>query len=81
VARLLESTLDADLRKANGAIFQLRRARRNCAAGWVTLACQDYHAVVRQVPARADFTIETSMFDCRRSIETRRDKGRKGPGT
>jgi|SRR5450631_818319 hypothetical protein len=26
--------------------FRLRRARRNCAAGWVNLACGDYQAIL-----------------------------------
>src|SRR5512145_3361537 len=35
VARLLQNGKhDADLRRANDAIFRLRRARRNCSAGW-----------------------------------------------
>jgi hypothetical protein len=52
VARLAESTLDADLRQINDVVFRMRRARRNCAVGWVTLACQDYHAVAQNLPGR-----------------------------
>jgi hypothetical protein len=62
VARLAESTSDADLRQINDAVFRLRRARRNCEAGWVSLACRDYHAIARtpvSVGAR-----EESMVHC-----------------
>ena len=45
VSRLVQSTRDADLVQVNDSVFRMRRARRNCEAGWVTLACQDYHAV------------------------------------
>ena len=41
---------DADLQRASDAIFRLRRARRNCNAGWVTLACQDYQVIIQRVP-------------------------------
>jgi hypothetical protein len=27
-------------------VFRLRRARRNCRTGWVSLACQDYQALL-----------------------------------
>ncbi len=48
VARLVQNGKhDADLRQAGDAIFRLRRARRNCDAGWITLACQDYLVVLR----------------------------------
>jgi hypothetical protein len=48
VARLVQNgNRDADLRQASDAIFRLRRARRNCDAGWITLACQDYLVVSR----------------------------------
>lgn len=42
---------DADLRLVGDAIFRLRRARRNCDAGWTTLACRDYVAVTRGTSA------------------------------
>jgi hypothetical protein len=44
---------DADLRQVGDAIFQLRRARRNCQAGWIRLACQDYLAVSRTAVVQA----------------------------
>jgi hypothetical protein len=47
VARLVHETTDASLRQAGDALFRLRRARRNCRAGWLALSCQDYHAIVR----------------------------------
>lgn len=48
VARLLqEGKRDADLQQVSDAVFRIRRARRNCRVGWVTLACQDYAAIVR----------------------------------
>jgi len=47
VARLLHETSDAALRQAGDALFRLRRARRNCRAGWLALSCRDYHAIVR----------------------------------
>ena len=44
--RLQGSGQDAELRQAGDAVFMLRRARRNCEAGWMVLACQDYLAVI-----------------------------------
>lgn len=38
---------DAELRQLSEAIFLVRRARRNCEEGWMTLACQDYLTVIR----------------------------------
>ena len=50
ISRLVDSDgQDSELRRASEAIFLLRRARRNCAAGWTLLACQDYVAVIRGV--------------------------------
>jgi hypothetical protein len=50
IARLVQNgKRDADLRQAGDAIFRLRRARRNCHAGWTTLACQDYLVVARGI--------------------------------
>jgi hypothetical protein len=69
VGRLAESTRDSDLRQIHDAVFRLRRARRNCEAGWLTLACQDYHAVARSLPGRINIHDE-SLFACRRSAET-----------
>ena len=68
VSRLAQSTRDADLRQANDAIFRLRRARRNCAEGWFTLACRDYHALAHNLPGQADFHQE-SLLACQRSAE------------
>jgi len=50
VSRLVHSTRDADLRRVNDSIFRMRRARRNCEAGWFGLACQDYSAVAASTP-------------------------------
>jgi hypothetical protein len=44
---LVRRTADADLRKIGDAVFRMRRARRNCNAGWLRLACLDYRSVVR----------------------------------
>jgi len=50
ISRLVDSDgQDSELRRASEAIFLLRRARRNCKAGWTLLACQDYVAVIRGV--------------------------------
>jgi hypothetical protein len=45
--RVQNGERDADLRQVGDAVFRLRRARRNCHAGWIALACQDYLAVAR----------------------------------
>ena len=37
--------------------------RRNCEAGWVTLACQDYHAVVAGAPG---YAMTNQLFPCAR---------------
>ena len=58
VGRLVHQSADASLRQAGDALFRLRRARRNCRAGWLALSCQDYHAIVR---LRADTGNETPM--------------------
>lgn len=47
---VLDAKHDTDLQRAGDAIFRLRRARRNCNAGWVTLACQDYQVIIQKVP-------------------------------
>jgi hypothetical protein len=41
---------DAQLRMLGDAVFRVRRARRNCEAGWTRLACQDYRAIVHTMP-------------------------------
>jgi hypothetical protein len=63
VARLLQSTRDADLVQVNDSVFRMRRARRNCEVGWVTLACQDYHAVVAATPG---YAMTNQLFPCSR---------------
>jgi hypothetical protein len=73
VSRLAQSTRDSDLRQANDAIFRLRRARRNCAEGWFTLACHDYYAIARNLPGHANFHQE-SLLACQRSAD-RPDEG------
>jgi len=65
VSRLAQSTLDAELRQINDVVFRMRRARQNCEEGWLSLACQDYGAVVRSVPGYAGSTDE-SLFACER---------------
>ncbi len=63
VSRLVQSTRDADLVQVNDSVFRMRRARRNCEAGWVTLACQDYHAVAAVTPG---YAMTSQMFPCSR---------------
>jgi len=46
VARLVADSSDAAARQLGDAVFRLRRARKNCRLGWVSLACQDYRAVL-----------------------------------
>jgi hypothetical protein len=53
VSRLVQSTRDADLLQVSDSVFRMRRARRNCEAGWVTLACQDYRVVAASTPGYA----------------------------
>lgn len=67
VSRLVRSTSDADLLQVNDAVFRIRRARRNCEAGWVTLACQDYHAVAAGIPGRV---MNRQVFPCARLAES-----------
>jgi hypothetical protein len=63
VSRLVQSTRDADLVQVNDSVFRMRRARRNCEAGWVTLACQDYHAVAASTPG---YAMTNQLFPCSR---------------
>jgi hypothetical protein len=63
VSRLAQSTRDADLRQVGHAAFRMRRARRNCETGWVTLACQDYHAIMTGAPG---YTLSNQLFPCSR---------------
>lgn len=61
VGRLVQSTRDADLVQVNDSVFRMRRARRNCEAGWVALACQDYHAVAAGLPG---YAMTNQLFPC-----------------
>ncbi len=63
VSRLVQSTRDADLVQVGDAVFRMRRARRNCDSGWVTLACQDYHSVVAGTPG---YAMTNDLFPCSR---------------
>ena len=63
VSRLVQSTRDADLVQVNDSVFRMRRARRNCEAGWVTLACQDYHSVAASTPG---YALNNQLFPCSR---------------
>jgi hypothetical protein len=63
VSRLVQSTREADLAQAGDALFRMRRARRNCDAGWVALACQDYHAIAAAMPGH---TLTGQLFSCAR---------------
>jgi hypothetical protein len=63
VSRMLQSTRDADLAQVGDAVFRMRRARRNCEAGWVTLACQDYHSVAAGIPR---YAMSNDVFPCAR---------------
>ena len=64
VSRLVQSTRDSDLLQVNDSVFRMRRARRNCETGWVTLACQDYHAVAASLPG---YTMVNQLFPCSRT--------------
>lgn len=64
VSRLIQSTRDADLLLLSDSVFRMRRARRNCEAGWMTLACQDYHAVTTSTPG---YVIASQAFPCSRT--------------
>jgi hypothetical protein len=63
VSRLLQSTRDRDLLQVSDSVFRMRRASRNCEAGWVRLACQDYHAVTASLPGHA---MTNQLFPCSR---------------
>ena len=60
IVRVVQNTQDADLRQIDDMIIRMRRARRSCQLGWVTLACQDYRSIVRSVPLIANETAEMS---------------------
>ncbi len=72
VSRLVQSTRDADLVQVNDSVFRMRRARRNCEAGWFVLACQDYHAVATGAPG---VVMGNQVFSCSRVADSsyRRD--------
>ncbi len=61
VSRLVQSTRDADLLQVSDSVFRMRRARRNCEAGWYVLACQDYHAVAMGAPG---IVMGNQVFSC-----------------
>lgn len=71
VSRLVQSTRDADLVQVNDSVFRMRRARRNCEAGWVALACQDYHAVAASLPG---YAMTDQLFPCSRSATSSHDR-------
>jgi hypothetical protein len=48
--RVNESHGAPDLRQLGDAMFRVRRARRSCDLGWLQAACQDYSAVMRNIP-------------------------------
>jgi hypothetical protein len=64
ISQMVRSATDVDLRQAADAVFRLRRARRNCEAGWLQLACLDYYAVAKHSPA---FAQSAEEFSCARS--------------
>ena len=53
IVRLVQSKSDVDLRKVGDAVFRIRRARRNCSAGWFRLACLDYQRIASGISASA----------------------------
>jgi hypothetical protein len=67
VSRLVQSTRDTDLLQVSDSVFRMRRARRNCEAGWVVLACQDYHAVANGVPG---VVMGNQVFSCGRVADS-----------
>ena len=72
VSRLAQSTRDADLRQIGDSVFRMRRARRNCEAGWLELACQDYYAVAT---GAASLGRAKSPLRCSRDAEFPNDRG------
>lgn len=56
LAQLIHDRSDAAARRLGDGLFRLRRARRNCTAGWIVMACGDYRAILRgagEAPAAA----------------------------
>lgn len=72
VSRLVQSTRDIDLLQVSDSVFRMRRARRNCEAGWFALACQDYRAVAMGAPG---IVMGNQVFSCARLADSsyRRD--------
>jgi hypothetical protein len=68
VSQLTQTMRDADLRQVGDSIFRMRRALRNCEMGWLTLACQDYHAVVKSAPGYVNAQ-SASSFGCSASSQ------------
>jgi hypothetical protein len=48
--RVTQNRDDIDLRQLGDAIFRMRRARHSCDIGWLQVACEDYLAIMRNVP-------------------------------
>ena len=71
VSRLVQSTREADLLQVSDSVFRMRRARRNCEMGWVTLACQDYHAVAAGMPG---YAMTGQIFPCARVAASAYDR-------
>ena len=67
VSRLVQSTRDVDLLQVSDSVFRMRRARRNCEAGWFVLACQDYHSVATGAPG---IVMGNQVFSCSRIADT-----------
>jgi len=63
VSRLVQSTRDTDLLQVSDSVFRMRRALRNCEAGWFALACQDYHVVATGAPG---IVMGNQVFSCAR---------------
>jgi hypothetical protein len=63
VARLIQSTRDADLQQVADSIDRIRRARQNCESGLLAQACQDYHAVAAGAPGHV---LASQLFPCSR---------------
>jgi hypothetical protein len=50
VRRVTESHGAADLRQLGDSLFRMQRARRSCDLDLIQVACQDYSAIMRNVP-------------------------------
>jgi hypothetical protein len=60
ITRVARSKQDTDLHQLDHMTFLMRRARRSCQLGLITVACQDYRAIVRTVPEFIEPAIEAS---------------------